>query len=271
MKFCYIDESGTGDEPYAVMVGVLIDAYRMRPTKADWDGLLQHLTELVERPVIEFHTRDFYAGNTPWRGLHGGRRADVISAIFQWFAGRRHHIVISAIDKEKFDGEPSDHPFMADIGGVWRCLALHMALSIQKHSQRQKKNKGNTVMVFDEHGRDEKDFAELVLTPPAWTETYYDRSKKQAPLDQIVDVPHFVDSAHVGLIQVADCFSYFLRRHLEIHEEKIPPRYDGEAEMVGEWVEMALDCCIPMASIYPKKGRCNAAELFFSVAPNTLI
>jgi len=29
MKFCYLDESGIGDEPYAVMVGIIVDAQRM--------------------------------------------------------------------------------------------------------------------------------------------------------------------------------------------------------------------------------------------------
>ena len=69
MKFCYIDESGTGDEPYAVMAGVLIDAYRMRPTKAEWDSLLSDLAEIIGKEVREFHTKDFYAGNSPWRGI----------------------------------------------------------------------------------------------------------------------------------------------------------------------------------------------------------
>ena len=71
MKFCYVDESGTGDEPYAVMVGVVVDALRMRPTKADWDGLLIHLGCIVGRAVEEIHTRDFYAGNGP-----GGRSTE---------------------------------------------------------------------------------------------------------------------------------------------------------------------------------------------------
>lgn len=71
MKFAYIDESGTGDEPFAVMAGVIIDAQRMRPTKDEWISLLMALSEIAKREVKEFHTRDFYAGNKPWRGLAG--------------------------------------------------------------------------------------------------------------------------------------------------------------------------------------------------------
>ena len=37
MKFCYLDETGTGSEPIAIIIGILVDAYRMKPTKKDWD------------------------------------------------------------------------------------------------------------------------------------------------------------------------------------------------------------------------------------------
>lgn len=40
MQFVYIDESGTGDEPIGVMVGVVADSHRMRVTKENWSGLL---------------------------------------------------------------------------------------------------------------------------------------------------------------------------------------------------------------------------------------
>lgn len=82
-------------------------------------------------------------------------------------------------------------------------------------------------MVFDAHEKDQKGYSELLLNPPEWTDTYYSRGKKQNRLDQIIDVPHFVDSAHVGMIQLADCISYFLRRHIEIVEAVVPPRYEG--------------------------------------------
>lgn len=33
MKFCYLDETGTGTEPFALIIGILVDANRMKPTK----------------------------------------------------------------------------------------------------------------------------------------------------------------------------------------------------------------------------------------------
>ena len=271
MKFCYLDESGTGDEPFAVMAGVLVDAYRMRPTKEEWDSLLAHLAEIVGREVREFHTKDFYAGNSPWRNIDGPDRAAVLTAIFEWYAERGHQIVFSVIDKSSHGSVVAENPFARSLGTLWRHLAMHVALSLQKHHQRQKKNKGNTILIFDAHEKDEKAFAELLLDPPEWTETYYDRGKKQKPLDQIVDVPHFVDSAHVGMIQLADCISYFIRRHVEIQEGVVPPRYDREDETVGRWAELILGRSIPTAAIYPKRRRCEAAEYFYQLAPSVIV
>lgn len=270
MKFAYIDESGTGDEPYAVMAGVIIDAQRMRRTKDDWSALLIALSEIVDREVKEFHTRDFYAGNKPWRGLRGDKRAEIITAIFGWFEERRHHIIFSAIDKQRLADEFSDHHFTESLGNLWKILASHFALSIQRAYQNQKSNKGNTVLIFDAHDKDEKEFSELVLNPPEWTDTYYNKGKKQKRLDQIIDVPHFVDSQHVGMIQLADCVSFFLRRNLELVNNEGEERYDGEAEIVANWAGSIMERCTSISAIYPKRQRCEAAEYFYQLAPDTL-
>lgn len=270
MKFAYIDESGTGDEPFAVMAGIIVDAQRMRPTKEEWASLLGVLSEIVEREVKEFHTRDFYAGNSPWRGLEGKQRAEIITAIFNWFQDRRHHIIFSAIDKQQLNDNYNEHPFTESLGSLWKILASHFALSVQRAYQGQKSNKGNTVLIFDTHDKDEKEYAKLILNPPEWTDTYYEKSNKQRQLDQIIDVPHFVDSEHVGMIQLADCVSFFLRRNFELVHGNNAQRYDGETEIVSSWVESILERCVSMPSMYPKRGRCEAAEYFYQLAPESV-
>ena len=60
---CYCDESGTGQEPIATMVGVIVDASRMRKTKEDWQFLLNILSQLAGKQIAELHTADFYTGS----------------------------------------------------------------------------------------------------------------------------------------------------------------------------------------------------------------
>jgi len=51
MKFCYLDESGTGEEPIAVMAGVITDAVRMHVTKSHWAALLNTLSAIAKRDI----------------------------------------------------------------------------------------------------------------------------------------------------------------------------------------------------------------------------
>ena len=82
MKFCYVDESGKGNEPILVMTGIVADVHRMHVTKADWLEILQELSRMLNKPVEEFHTRHFYRGNGIWRSLNGG------TSLARWEAGR---------------------------------------------------------------------------------------------------------------------------------------------------------------------------------------
>lgn len=271
MKFCYVDESGTGSEPFAVMVGIIADAQRMHVTKDDWSQLLAILTRLVGRPVGEIHTNDFYPGNGPWRGLDGDSRTKIIAAIFKWLDDRKHSIVYSAVDKAKFQSQFAGEAHSTEIGTLWRFMALHICLSLQKHYQSQKKNKGNTVLVFDRKDTDAFDFIEIIRNPPDWTDTYYAKKPKQERLDQIIDVPYFGDSKHVGLIQVADFVSFFLRRHIEITQNAVAPKYEKEEELISSWAESAFARAIPKSAIYPAKGRCDCAELFYKYAASSVL
>lgn len=271
MKFCYIDESGVGDEPFAAMVGIIVDAQRMHLTKQHWNELLEALSNIIGRNVTELHTRDFYAGNSPWRDIDGPQRAQIITAIFQWLRDRRHHIVYTAVNKEKFSQEFSNEASANDVNSLWKFMALHITLAIQKRFQTFSRNKGNTVLIFDNEVREAPDFTQLLKTPPDWTDTFYNRGANQAQLDQIVDVPYFVDSRDVGLIQVADLISYFLRRYIEVREGVIPARYSDEEERLQGWMDIAFGLSIPKSNIYPSRGRCDCADLFYRYAPACIL
>lgn len=54
--------------------------------------------------------------------------------------------------------------------------------------------------------------AELLWSPPEWTDDYYDKKKKQERLDQLVDTAFTVKSHHAGLVQVADIYALVFRR-----------------------------------------------------------
>jgi len=277
MQFVYIDESGTGKEPIAVMTGVITDSYRMRRTKKDWNLLLKQLSKIIGKSIDEIHTRDFYSGNSPWRELRGEQRAKIITAIFNWLDNRKHQIVYTAVHKQNFNNDLNNNKRLKEIGSLWKFMALHIALSLQKRYQgkpRGKKrtinSKGSIVLIFDHEHREQQQFTNLLLSPPDWTDTYYDRKPNQEKMSQIVDVPHFVDSKQVGLIQLADFICFFLRKHIELQMNLVKPAYKDEIERANEWTKLILDRSISKNNIFLSRGRCECSNLFFDYAPDPI-
>jgi hypothetical protein len=270
MKLCYCDESGTGDEPIAVMVGVIVDSQRMHVTKDHWGGLLTTLSRICGAQLSEIHTRDFYAGNGVWRGMGGPERSNVISTVFEWLKERKHDVVFTAAVKSSYYDALREERLPKELNTIWRFLAFHLILAVQKAHQRQASTKGNTVFIFDNEMREEDRFTDLVFAPPCWSDEYYERGKKQGTLDQIIDVPYFGDSQKVMLIQVADLIAFFLRRYAEISEGFTPPRFKDEMPKVQAWVRLLAECSIGRSMIYPTRARCQAADMFYQLAPKSI-
>lgn len=268
MKLCYCDETGTGNEPFAVLLGVIVDASRMHVTKSDWAAFLAELSKMVGQDFQELHTRNFYSGSGLWRNLSGEERSEVIDLFINWFAERKHHVVFSAIDKQRFQEMKESSKIPEEVNTVWRAMGFHVALAVQKHFQTEEKNKGNTIFIFDEEVREESVFQKLLLKPPEWSDSYYNKDKKKERLCQVVDAPYFANSKNVGLLQVADFLAYFVRRYIEVSENVIPDKYPGEKRKIDGWFTKIKDRTIPYQNIYPKKKRCYAANLFWEIAPN---
>jgi len=278
MKFIYIDESGTGEEPIAVMVGIIADSHRMRVTKQHWNSLLTQLSQIITRQIAEIHTRDFYSGNSPWRDLRGEQRSAIIEAIFNWMRDRNHKIVYTVVDKNLFNAQIENEVFYSDVNTLWRFLALHLSLSVQKHCQGSSRGRnrtinqsGTSVLIFDNEEREQIRFTDLILNSPDWVDTYYDKRPNQEKFSQIIDVPHFVDSRDVGLIQLADFICFFLRKYFELNLGYTMPAYEDELEKVNNWAEMILMQSIPKNTMYLARSRCDCADLFYRYAPTSLI
>jgi hypothetical protein len=252
------------------MAGVVVDAQRMHLTKQHWEYLLQNLSRAVGRQVVELHTRDFYPGNGIWREMNGPTRAEVIGQIVDWIAERKHQVVFTAVRKDSYFTAFHRGDIPDELNTVWRFMGFHLVLALQRCCQPEKGVKGHTIFIFDNEERERMRFTDLIARPPAWSDEYYRRGRKQEQLDQIVDVPYFGDSQEVVLLQLADMVALLLRRHAEIQEGLIGPRYDDEAERIGGWVERIAERSIGRAHMFPMRNRDYAAELFFAHAPQSI-
>jgi hypothetical protein len=268
MKFCYCDESGTGGEPIAVMVGVVVDSQRMHITKQDWLDLLAELSQMAGRAIPELHTRDFYAGNGVFRGIEGATRAKIVTRVFDWIVERKHHVVYTSLCSESYRQNFALQRIPDELNTPWRFMGFHLVLAVQKFGMTKQKNKGNTVFIFDNEEREQMRFTDVILRPPEWSGEYYAKRPRDKPLDQIIDVPYFGDSRDVGLVQLADFCAFFLRRYAEIKENLVPPRYADEAQKIDGWIASLSSRSIE--SMYKRVGRNRAEEVFYENASRSI-
>jgi Protein of unknown function (DUF3800) len=273
VKFCYLDESGTGNEAIMVMAGVLVDSHRMHRTKEAWDEFLKVLSTTCGRQITEFHACDFYSGNSPWRSISGEQRAAIITSVLDWIRKRRHSVVFTAIQKNKFDERFLGDTRLSQMRTMWCTAAFHLILGLQRQHQPKHKTKGHTVLVFDRN-KGEGPLAQLVSDPPTWSHSFYAPPKKIkstrfVPLNLIVDVPYFADSHRVLLLQVADLLAYVLRCYIELNEGLSAPRYEEEARRLTGWMEQIRQISFPSAARWPSRGRNSCHSLFYSLAPHS--
>jgi hypothetical protein len=266
VKLCYCDESGTGLEPIATMVGIIVDASRMYPTKQDWQDLLDRLSASVGHKISEVHAKDLYNGNGVFHGVPGPERAGIITEIFEWLADRKHEVVYASVEKASFFAARNTDDVPPELDTVWRFLGFHIALATQKHFQRLKGHKGHTIFVFDNQERERMRYTDLIVSPPKWSDEYYNRTKRQDQLDQVVDVPYFGDSKDVVLIQLADITAFLLRRYAEVRLGLSHPKYDEEPNKLGAWMDSFSSRAIG-TRIYRRQGRCKAEDYFYKLAP----
>lgn len=270
MKFCYLDESGKGEEPVLVLAGLIVDSHRMHKTKEGWQGFLEHVSKETKYQISELHTKDLYSGNGPWRKMAGPHRAALITAVIEWIGFRKHQVTFAAIDKAKARSflESGDERAQT-LSSAWLLAAGHCALSLQKFGQTHSKTSGHSVLIFDQ-GDDAPGFSKFIHDLPSWADSYYGRKKKQDSLSHIVDVPFFVDSEHALLVQVADLIAYVLRAYCELKENRSSPKYKDESEKLEVWAKQLFHLSLKGSFRFPAKGRCSTAQLFWDLAPDSL-
>lgn len=269
MKICYFDESADGAGKTLAMAGIIVDTQRMHVTKSLWEEFLKSLSTISGREIKEFHAAEFYRGDGV--KIDGAMRAKIITAILEWLNIRRHQVVFSVGCQECFEKLKVTYAdFYGERPTLWKFIALHNVLALQKHNKKHQKNKGNTILVFDKKYSEENGFSELIFNPPNWTDEFYEKKKKQISLNQIIDVPYFADSEKVLLIQVADLLAYIIRRQVEIKSGACGPKYAGEDIKIAGWFEQILKLSLPRATRYPAVGRNRCQQFFFDLAPSCI-
>lgn len=250
MKFAYFDESGNqgakGSDVF-VMAGLLIDAYRFRKHTAEFDQIIKNLRDKHATSPKELKTKAFINGKDKWSKVDPDYRKKTLDKICKLATSCSKIFALGLSFRNFFIAEKEEHEKLP-FDNYWVASAMFISSLIQKKMQKEKKNKGLTVLIFDDNKMDMPKVSDLLYRAPAWfDELYQQKSKKSARrvwdpvkpenrFDQIVDSAFAIKSEHSSLIQVSDAVSYVYRRHLELTTEE--EEWSGEKKYYGELREI---------------------------------
>ncbi|MBX5494091.1 MAG: DUF3800 domain-containing protein [Bryobacteraceae bacterium] len=271
MKVCYVDESGNdSSDPCLVMVGVVVDGHRLHRAREEFGEIFDQIQGLFQENLKELKGAKIILGRDRWHNVDAKTRENIVMSLCRWVADRKHHIALAAIDRYQFgqiDG--STFPQVAD--DLWMAACLHIALQLQKHHQGKAKNKGRTFLFVDENKQKADKLSELLFDPPAWTDDYYGRRKKQAKLDQLIDSAFAVKSHHAGLVQVADLYAFILRRYAELCEYRHSEMWHGEKSLVAECTNILANRLLPKPTRWPANTKAPCCKWYNQIAPQSLL
>jgi hypothetical protein len=154
---------------------------------------------VARKALSELKGSDLHKAKAAWRGVEPDERKGVITQLCEWLVERKHSLTLAAVDRE---GWPTLAP--VDLADPWLACALHTALQVQRAHQGLERPKGLTFIVVDEHKAKVDGAAELLYDPPRWSDSYYDRKRRDPALACVLDSAFYAKSHHVGLVQVAD-------------------------------------------------------------------
>ncbi len=277
MYMCYVDESGHNgkkynpDQPVQVLCGVLIDITKINKTQKELDLILRFLNK-KGIPITELKASDAYRGRKHWGNVKPQIRDKIFRIVLDWAKSRSCKFIVSPIDtKLFFDLKASQCTISSLLQYPYEAGALNILLAIQKINFNKPRNKGKTIVVFDEqHGHDEN-LIKILEGDLSFTDPYTghnSNSKKLEPrLNQIIDIPHFSKSHLSVLIQVADWAAFIIAQYLLLTSYGHLEKYSGELEKIKTWYDAIGECLVSHTSIDPPI-KAPICEYYRSIRPS---
>lgn len=264
MHLCYADESGyngskyNAGQPVQVMAAIFPNVYNFHRSDSEFRDVFKVINSHV--PISELKCEQIYRGRGSWRDIAAQTRDEVIEFYLNWISSRNHRFIVTAIDNHKyfeFRDQSPNGPFVKAVPYPYLLAGLHTACVIQKLNRGKGKNKGKTILVFDQQDEFAGDLTNLIFDPPEFVDDFvpFDEKKEKCRLGQIIDTAFFVKSHHSSMAQVVDTVAYLFRLHLELTAYGVNEAYPGEQQKIANWIAQVEDKFVPFNIVYPRRNK----------------
>ena len=226
MKFLYVDESGDNSQgDIFVMTGILVDATRLTKHTKIFDEKVDSILEQSPKNPCEIKTKQLIGGKNKWKGVNPGVRKALLEAfVTQALEFSKIYAIALSLSAFREASQKKDIPF----NGHWAGAAMFLLALLQKKMLTVKRNKGLTVVIFDDNPKGMSVVSQCLHAADAWFDPIYQQRKKirrknvwkeipaRERFSMIVNSTFSTMSEHSSFIQVVDAISYVYRRHLEL-------------------------------------------------------
>jgi len=250
MYFCYVDESGhcgtkfDPNQPVEVLVGVVSDASKIHKTNREHTNFLKDILNQHGIEITELKSAQIFRGRKEWSSVPPEERKKVFKALLKWINDRSCKLIVCPIDSKKyFELKDAGHELASKFHFPYEAGSLNILLSLQRLKYGSEKNKGKTIVIFDEEREHDKRLIKLLTEDLSYTDVFTQieipkSKRKQAVLErlcQIVDIPFFSKSEHSQLIQIADLVAFVVSRYIQLKTFGLQPAFDDEMQVIEEF------------------------------------
>jgi len=189
--------------------------------------------------AIEFHASEIFRGKAPpWNGIKRAERIQIIKDILGVLADDHHGTVAfaCAVDKASY---PNDDPMELAFEDLCKRFDIHLN---RKYSATQEKARG--LIILDE--------STYETTLQNLAKNFREIGTRWGVVNNMVDVPLFVDSRASRAIQLADHVAYSVFRRYQAGDTKyldlVASKFDAESGTIHGLVHKQTrnsDCMCP--------------------------
>ena len=223
MYLFYVDESGDPSgwdcQDNFVLAGVAVHEGQVRRLSGELDAVQQRFFPGIA-VRLEFHAQHIFAGKDRFRSLAPERRRDLLDSAYDVIAGAGFPNLVAFITAIHVSAVTSPHQALGDcLGDI--CQRFNTFLVRQFSAGHPDKG----LLIMDKSGREPR-VRELMAD-------FDQRGTGWGYLGNIIDVPHFADSKHTRMLQIADLLAFAGGRYFNSNDDtclqRVLPRIDRRA------------------------------------------
>lgn len=233
MKFLYVDESGNSNEDrFLTFFGVQIDAYKLKASMKVARPLLRDVANAFPENLRELKTSRMVNGKGGWRNVDPEERKCLFLRLCAFPSEVSGRGIAFIVDRERYADADNNCPGWA--ATPWLTGAISIAMFAQSLNQDLQKNKGLTVLIFDDNKVELPKLSSFLVESCPDVDEFYARSAKAEPFDHIIDTAFAIKSEQSELVQVSDACAYAIRRKAELELGGEEEEWDGELDLMQQ-------------------------------------